>query len=116
MTNFTLSNRALWARRYNWPPGALEICNSIEEQYPDWHPLWEPGSDSGSRQQRGYYATRRGDTAMQEPLYGVTPEDLVERIQLANKDRLAKDADRERWVRMWIEADREISNPRAGRR
>ncbi|GGM23282.1 hypothetical protein GCM10007977_025610 [Dactylosporangium sucinum] len=58
MTDYTRPNQELWARKYNWPAGALEACNAIEDQHPDWHPLWEPDSDSGSRQQCGFYAGR----------------------------------------------------------
>lgn len=80
MTDFTRSNRELWAKKYNWPPGALEACNAIEDDYPEWHPLWSPGADSGSRQRAGFYATNRGWSAMAEPVFGSTPEDLVKAI------------------------------------
>jgi hypothetical protein len=78
--DFTRSNRALWAKKYNWPDGALETCNAIEDSYPEWHPLWSPGSDHGSRRRAGFYAMKRGWDAWVAPVFGATPEALVKAI------------------------------------
>jgi len=106
MTGYTRSNRELWAKRYRWPRGALEACNAIEDLYPNWSVLWEPGSKSGSRQQRGFYAKRRTDVLDRPPVYVAKAEDLVARIKAADEEREAEDEATKRLMRLWSEATR----------
>lgn len=90
--DFTRSNRALWAEKYGWPAGALEACNAIEDELPEWHPLWNSGSDSGRHRRAGFYAMKRGWDAWVEPAFGSTPEALVAAINSIDAEWAAEQA------------------------
>jgi hypothetical protein len=65
-------NRRLLAGRKDWPQGAVEACEAIEAQHPDWFPMWSAGGEA-SRPDTGYYAQRRHGEQL---AYGKTPWDL----------------------------------------
>jgi hypothetical protein len=112
MTDYRRSNRELAARRHNWPAGALEACNAIEGRWPEWHPVWEPGSDGGSRARAGYYATRLGAPASAELLFAETAEALTKLVELVENERNAVKAANRRLAGLWARPTR---TPRTGR-
>ena len=74
-------NRRLFAEREAWPEGAVEACEDIEREHPDWYPNYSHGGTLG-RQHRdaGYYAGRRGAPWEEPPAYGANPQELTAAI------------------------------------
>jgi hypothetical protein len=67
-------NARLIAERLQWPDGALEACEALEEEFPGWMVFWTWGRLPADPHP-GYRAVtenarRRGYA------YGVTPEEL----------------------------------------
>lgn len=69
-------NRRILAERLGWPDGAVEACESVDDEHPGWHTTWAAGNDQRAR--TGYYATRRGDRGSW--VYGATTDELAAAI------------------------------------
>jgi hypothetical protein len=116
-------NRAIIAERVGWPAGALETCERLEFEHPEWMLYWQQANDiKGWERPAGYSASRDdvslvgGDELRRQPEDGVRrslcvfapdPAELVRRIAAA-EDRVA--LEREREQQLW----RSVRNTPAG--
>jgi hypothetical protein len=67
-------NRLLVADRCGWPAGTVAVCEQIDQDYPDWFPVWyEPG--------KGFLAGRQDWRHGERAVYGATGEELIEQIK-----------------------------------
>jgi len=79
-------NRQVLAERLHWPAGALEHCEEIERQYPDWSISWSDAC-AWAKQEAGYFATHRqrrvwdGGGWPNLQVSGATPYQLVAAIE-----------------------------------
>lgn len=70
-------NRRTIAERLHWPEGALEACEQIEQDHPEWYPNWSAGGWP-IYQEPGFYALRWNNRErMERPVYGADPEQLA---------------------------------------
>ena len=75
-------NRQVLAQRLGWPAGALEACEAIELQHPDWHPSYcQANTTPGFESPAGFYATRRHARRGEPRAYGADAVALRQAIQ-----------------------------------
>ncbi|GAA1028029.1 hypothetical protein GCM10009557_11570 [Virgisporangium ochraceum] len=72
------ANQRVLAERLGWPLGAVEACQSIDEEFPGWYTLYWPVHRG---KPAGYYAFHDNSNWMEPHLYGATPDDLREAIR-----------------------------------
>jgi len=78
-------NRRVIAERSGWPDGAVDACEQLERDWPDWSVSWEAGGGKESKDP-GFYANRH-DWHPRDPgprdQYGATPDELRTAIESA---------------------------------
>ena len=76
-------NRRVLAERTGWPALAVEICEDIEDESPEWFVTWSHGGGMLWKEP-GFYAGRH-DWRWSDPrpryVYGATADDLREAIE-----------------------------------
>jgi hypothetical protein len=76
-------NRRLLAERWHWPTGAVQECEWIEREHPEWSPWWQQ-ANAWAQKAEGYYARRYGEDGPRYPEpYGVTPLELIAAMKKA---------------------------------
>lgn len=75
-------NKRILADRCGWPDGALEECEKLDADFPEWSASWARGGGLTWRED-GYYAQpRRWSYSGPNPfLYGATVDDLRAELQ-----------------------------------
>ena len=70
-------NRRVIAERLGWPAGALEACEAIEVEHPNWYPGYRQANTvPGFESPAGFYAIRRGAARGELVAYGADAEAL----------------------------------------
>lgn len=74
------NNRQILADRLHWPDGALQACERIERDHPDWSISWlRENTISGFERPAGYRAVRGGFHSC--VVSAATAEELVRAIE-----------------------------------
>jgi hypothetical protein len=77
------NNRRILAERLGWPVGAVQECEWVEREHPEWFPTWQDANDWSGRP-AGYYARRYGQDGDRYPEpYGATPLELIAAMKTA---------------------------------
>ena len=78
--NQAWKNRRTLAERLGWPAGALEACEEVEQEHPEWHISYSSG---GGRtwSRAGFYAKRKAAWRPEPAPYGANTDELVAAIQ-----------------------------------
>jgi hypothetical protein len=71
-------NRRVLAERLNWPEGAVEACDRIDDEHPGWYSSYRHAYRD---QPAGYYAHHHVEFGARWHVHGYTPDDLHERIR-----------------------------------
>lgn len=83
MTELGRRNRRLIAERADWPDGAVEACEKIEDEYPEWVIWWAPENPAkGFEHDAGFFATPAHyvHRSARRRHFGATPEELSEAL------------------------------------
>jgi prophage regulatory protein len=69
------NNRRILDERLNWPTGALETCEQVEQEHPEWSINYSSG---GGRtwSKAGFYAIRKAAWRPEPDLYGADATEL----------------------------------------
>ncbi len=79
------NNRRVLAERLRWPLGALQECEWLERDHPEWTACWRHAC-AWSGKPAGYYARRHNEDGRRYPEpYGATPQELVAEMEKAPK-------------------------------
>lgn len=76
------SNRRLLAQRGRWPEGAVQACEAIEADFPDWGVSYSHGGGA-TWVDPGYYARRIRHRHMEDYEYGSTVEEIRAAIEVS---------------------------------
>jgi predicted DNA-binding transcriptional regulator AlpA len=68
-------NRRILAERLNWPNGALETCEQVEQESPEWHITYSAGGNR-TWNKAGFYAQRKAAWRPEPALYGASASEL----------------------------------------
>ena len=79
--SLTIKSRRSMADRLNWPAGALEICEEIESDFPDWYPTYVRPNMQRSTSRPGFYAIRHIAWRAELPAYGSTGDRLKRALE-----------------------------------
>lgn len=74
-------NRRVLSVRLGWPDGAVEVCEQVERDHPDWYPNYSQGG-SRARPEVGYYALPwKPPRPGQAPVFGADADALIAAIR-----------------------------------
>lgn len=72
------ANRRLVAGRLNWPAGAVQICEWVDTDNPDWRTYYRIGV---GEQPAGYCSWHIDHYHLEPDMYGATPGELRAAIE-----------------------------------
>jgi len=74
-------NRRILSVRLGWPAGAVDVCEQVERECPDWYPNYSQGG-SRERPDGGYYPLPwKPQRPSRRPVFGIDADTFIAAIR-----------------------------------